>query len=206
MTEFEPDEAVLLQLSLGAFNNHVESTVGRRVRQWLNLKPQRLEEFFDDLSAIREELLPGQERLSVPEPHLPLLKAALLFQLKAMSQSCEERSRLTSDSDTKAQIEAELAPYQLLLNSAWFLETTAAPTPVLRDYLVTSETPGQPDLPERELDEKFGVLTAPALFLRDLAYYRFECCELRKRPVSVRNLSTTMGHSTGLIREQCPVW
>ena len=23
---------------------------------------------------------------------------------------------------------------------------------------------------------------------------------------SVRNLSTTMGHSTGLIREQCPVW
>ena len=23
---------------------------------------------------------------------------------------------------------------------------------------------------------------------------------------SSRNLSTTMGHSTGLIREQCPVW
>ena len=23
---------------------------------------------------------------------------------------------------------------------------------------------------------------------------------------SDRNLSTTMGHSTGLIREQCPVW
>ena len=23
---------------------------------------------------------------------------------------------------------------------------------------------------------------------------------------SLRNLSTTMGHSTGLIREQCPVW
>ena len=24
--------------------------------------------------------------------------------------------------------------------------------------------------------------------------------------VGIRNLSTTMGHSTGLIREQCPVW
>ena len=23
---------------------------------------------------------------------------------------------------------------------------------------------------------------------------------------TLRNLSTTMGHSTGLIREQCPVW
>ena len=27
-----------------------------------------------------------------------------------------------------------------------------------------------------------------------------------ERTGSVRNLSTTMGHSTGLIREQCPVW
>ena len=27
-----------------------------------------------------------------------------------------------------------------------------------------------------------------------------------KLPDPIRNLSTTMGHSTGLIREQCPVW
>ena len=26
------------------------------------------------------------------------------------------------------------------------------------------------------------------------------------KPWERRNLSTTMGHSTGLIREQCPVW
>ena len=26
------------------------------------------------------------------------------------------------------------------------------------------------------------------------------------RSPTPRNLSTTMGHSTGLIREQCPVW
>ena len=30
--------------------------------------------------------------------------------------------------------------------------------------------------------------------------------ELGRRSVGGRNLSTTMGHSTGLIREQCPVW
>ena len=29
---------------------------------------------------------------------------------------------------------------------------------------------------------------------------------LRRRREAGRNLSTTMGHSTGLIREQCPVW
>ena len=29
---------------------------------------------------------------------------------------------------------------------------------------------------------------------------------LRDLCVPSRNLSTTMGHSTGLIREQCPVW
>ncbi len=27
-----------------------------------------------------------------------------------------------------------------------------------------------------------------------------------RRAQELRNLSTTMGHSTGLIREQCPVW
>ena len=27
-----------------------------------------------------------------------------------------------------------------------------------------------------------------------------------RHEVPHRNLSTTMGHSTGLIREQCPVW
>ena len=37
------------------------------------------------------------------------------------------------------------------------------------------------------------------------------CGDERKLPPDVvkawlRNLSTTMGHSTGLIREQCPVW
>ena len=102
MTEFEPDEALLFQECLSAFTNHVLYTVDRRVRQRLNLTPQRLQEFFDDLTAIRAELSPGQEKLLVSEPHLPLLKAALLFQLKVMSQSCEERSRLTSDGDTQA--------------------------------------------------------------------------------------------------------
>ena len=29
---------------------------------------------------------------------------------------------------------------------------------------------------------------------------------LLRRLEGFRNLSTTMGHSTGLIREQCPVW
>ena len=33
-----------------------------------------------------------------------------------------------------------------------------------------------------------------------------EVVEVALLGTEVRNLSTTMGHSTGLIREQCPVW
>ena len=35
---------------------------------------------------------------------------------------------------------------------------------------------------------------------------RFGLERVKDLPPSLRNLSTTMGHSTGLIREQCPVW
>ena len=34
----------------------------------------------------------------------------------------------------------------------------------------------------------------------------WESLEGAVREKAQRNLSTTMGHSTGLIREQCPVW
>lgn len=37
----------------------------------------------------------------------------------------------------------------------------------------------------REFDEKFQILTAPGLRMKDLAYYRSQCCELRARPVTV---------------------
>ena len=36
---------------------------------------------------------------------------------------------------------------------------------------------------------------------RTLGFQRVEVVD-----EDLRNLSTTMGHSTGLIREQCPVW
>ena len=185
MVRFKQPEGLLLLESLAALQNHVEYNVTSLARQRLELMPQGLQGFDDDLAAIRTELSADPEKPFVSDALLPRLKGALLFQLKEVSQSCERRSRLASDGDTKAQIEAELAPYQLLTSGAWFMETTVVPAPVLRDYLLGSEAQGQPDLPERELDEKFGILTAFGLFFKDLAYYRFECCELRNRPVSV---------------------
>ena len=43
-----------------------------------------------------------------------------------------------------------------------------------------------------------GAKTAQEIRLGDLF--------VREGLITERNLSTTMGHSTGLIREQCPVW
>ena len=43
-------------------------------------------------------------------------------------------------------------------------------------------------------------------FPADQPFRRFPLAEGSLGGQPSRNLSTTMGHSTGLIREQCPVW
>ena len=48
-----------------------------------------------------------------------------------------------------------------------------------------------------------GELIAAVGVIVSLAYL---AAQVRQNTKSIRNLSTTMGHSTGLIREQCPVW
>ena len=48
--------------------------------------------------------------------------------------------------------------------------------------------------------DKQGVLLGPDDALTVLAQF------ITDNKVPLRNLSTTMGHSMGLIREQCPVW
>ena len=65
-------------------------------------------------------------------------------------------------------------------------------------------------LPQREQSEAKDLLRAVVYApSRAEAVKAREVFARRYRPwypKAVRNLSTTMGHSTGLIREQCPVW
>jgi diguanylate cyclase (GGDEF)-like protein len=68
-------------------------------------------------------------------------------------------------------------PTERMLRLTDFLSLRAA-TDTLGDALI---------LPERQFDEKFGILQAPSLLQRDLAYYRRQC-ELRESSLAVAYL------------------
>ena len=57
----------------------------------------------------------------------------------------------------------------------------------------------------RGVEERFESRVLP-LFARRTKELGALLPELYLHGLAERNLSTTMGHSTGLIREQCPVW
>ena len=58
--------------------------------------------------------------------------------------------------------------------------------------------------------EEYATLSPEAIhdlvFRDELARRHMTPGERAEAVTRLRNLSTTMGHSTGLIREQCPVW
>ena len=51
-----------------------------------------------------------------------------------------------------------------------------------------------------------ALLVLPCFSAACTSWQPLRVSNLRDTMRDYRNLSTTMGHSTGLIREQCPVW
>ena len=93
----------------------------------------------------------------------------------------------------------------------WVKESEALRMPRLTDVLVLERAEQHVrrfvGLPERQYDEKFHILQAPSLFLRDIAYFR-TLCELRNRSVCVafidvddfKRLNTKHGESVVDVR------
>jgi diguanylate cyclase (GGDEF)-like protein len=75
-----------------------------------------------------------------------------------------------------------MEPIQAMMRADWFRSTEALRVPHLTEFLAIKfvEEMHKPAhaLQEREYDEKFHILQAPALFMKDLRYFR-EKCELR---------------------------
>ena len=58
----------------------------------------------------------------------------------------------------------------------------------------------------KEVAERLGISEASLYTWRKAVVPSKDDERAEELLESKRNLSTTMGHSTGLIREQCPVW
>lgn len=156
------------------------------VRRLLRVTPPRLDEIGKNLREAIDAL-----RHQRPEAHhLPLIRAAVTYKRRRVATDVERRKRLTEDRAALLELDKLLKPLDATMGEPWFLAEEAAWTPLLSDFLTVQIAEEQllrdSDLApqERVYDEKFGILTSPALFFPDLRYYR-ATSELRGRSVTV---------------------
>jgi diguanylate cyclase (GGDEF)-like protein len=117
-----------------------------------------------------------------------LIKRIVLVSRLEKASELERLREKTSHLEVLERLDAVIQPLDELAAQGWFRDTEARTVPRLTDYLdlerVESKALQSVPLPPREYDEKFHILQAPALFLRDLSHYRAKCA-LRGIPVAV---------------------
>jgi diguanylate cyclase (GGDEF)-like protein len=117
-----------------------------------------------------------------------LIKRIVLTYRLEKATELEKLREKTSNLEILERLDGVIKPLDDLVARRWFQQTTPLRMPRLWDYLdlerIEKKANQEHRLAEREYDEKFHILQAPSLFLRDLNYYR-EKCALRASPVAV---------------------
>jgi diguanylate cyclase (GGDEF)-like protein len=139
-----------------------------------------------DLEAALQELLrvltgeaDGGPGGAVDDRWNPLIKRVVLAYRLDKATELERLRERTSHLEILERLDEVVRPLDQLATRAWFREAAPFPVPRLADYLdlesIEKRFSRELRLPEREYDEKFHILQAPSLFLRDLHYYRSKC-------------------------------
>ena len=192
MINFTDKERSALRLYVIDYNNWLSENVGEPVRRVLGLQPQELGDTFEKLSHLITDLStsPSQE---IDSDFLPLLKKAIIYARRFVASDIERRSGFTFNHDLRDRLDEKLSLISMVMNQDWFKITEFSGSPRITDYLsiqCAEELLSQKknlQLGQRLYDEKFHILTAPSLFIPDLAYYR-ATCELRSTPICVAYL------------------
>jgi diguanylate cyclase (GGDEF)-like protein len=152
---------------------------------------RELAELEDGVQKLIDTLAgPGIEGLSVSvdDRWAPLLKRVLLAYRLDKATEVERLREKTAHPEVLERLDEVIRPLDELAGRRWFRDAEATRVPRLTDYLdlerVEKKLSQELRLPRREYDEKFHILQAPSLFLRDLRYYRQKCA-LRGAPVAV---------------------
>jgi diguanylate cyclase (GGDEF)-like protein len=130
----------------------------------------------------------GDPSAEVNDRWKPMIKRIVLASRLAKATELEQLREKTSHLEILDRLDDAIQPLDVLASRPWFQETVPYRAPRLTDYLdlerIEKKLNQTLRLPEREYDEKFHILQAPSLFLRDLRYHR-EKCTLRGTPVAV---------------------
>jgi hypothetical protein len=131
---------------------------------------------------------PSSEELILKSNLVPVFKALFLQARLARAREFGRQRGRTTNPNIIAALEGKLKVYDVVIRQEWFQTTAPEYPPSLRDML-TLERVEKLDVdtrfPERQYDEKFHLLQAPTLFLRDLNYHR-DKCRVRDIPQGLR--------------------
>ncbi len=114
--------------------------------------------------------------------YLPVYKKAIIIGRQHTARSIESRGKHVHHGGIKNSLHNELDPYNNLTEKEWFLKTDSMVVPRLTNFLslqqseiLLIQSDQSFNSTTRIYDEKFHILQAPDLFLKDLNYFRKQC-------------------------------
>lgn len=153
---------------------------------------RRLEQILQTVGPIQQntiDLVNLVQREWSADPSIgSLFKTSLLLYRRHRAAYLEGLRAKTFDPELANALFQEIDDLDAAVNNEWLQSIAHTRLPRLKEYLSlpfleeSSETLAA--LPPRQYDEKFRILYAPTLFLRDLAYFRAKC-EVRDTPVAI---------------------
>jgi diguanylate cyclase (GGDEF)-like protein len=118
----------------------------------------------------------------IDNTHMPVIKQAILYTRKRKATMDEKRKEHIQDSELIQLIQKEMEPIDALTQQDWFIKTRQLIIPRLTSFLslqraiqVISQSEPGVVLSDTIYDEKFHILRAPELFLKDVNYFRQQC-------------------------------
>ena len=152
-------------------------------------QPEELVALGKDVENLRNAIYDLQANASpeilrdeIPVELLALLKRVLLMWRREKTRECELRKETTLNPVVLDGFDSKIRSFDQMLNDPILETVEPARIPQLSDYLSIQKIESLAEFrrmpPDRQYDEKFHILQAPDLFLRDVAYFR-ERCDLR---------------------------
>lgn len=133
--------------------------------------------------------LNGPITVNLPESLIPIFKRMMIEVRRTHIPDIERRQEATHHSFLLTTLDKKQKPIDELMGQDWLRDVSATRIPPITEYISlkrVEEIRGAAPVPmrEREYDQKFRILQAPALIFADLQFYRDSGRE-RSTPVTV---------------------
>lgn len=178
--ELTPIEVRVVSTALKRFRSFLERDLAEPLtRELRGFRPRVLDEVFQELDVIGNQLAVGDSDAKVHGIHRRMLKSVIAHRRRELGTEIDGPRQRTGNRDAIVFLEKELRVLDHLTRTDWFIDAEAARLPRLTDFLslryAEAALGAQVELLPRVFDEKFGILEAPTLFMPDLGSYRKRC-------------------------------